>query len=155
MARFLSAHSMAAIRIRTGERDATGARPANRLISNRMIFAQIYLIILLLLSIGGLAYYLRKPRTADEIAINVLAAGAPALLVLAYLIPDLLMHRASLLALFAITIATNWLSGYWYHGELQEDAGEEFEITAGDMYTGVAVMLAPAFWFGGLALLRG
>ena len=120
-----------------------------------MLFAQIYLAILLLLSIGGLAFYLRKPRSGEEIAINVLAAGAPALLVLAYLVPGLLAHRASILALFAITAATNWLSGQWYLVELQEDTGDEFKITAESMYTGVAVMLAPAFWFGGLALLRG
>lgn len=120
-----------------------------------MLFAQIYLFLLVLLSIGGLAFYMRKPRSLDEIAINILAAGAPALLVVAYLAPGFLENRASIVALFAITAATNWLSGHWYLDELQEEAGEEFEITAQSMYTGVAVMLAPAFWYGGLALLRG
>ena len=120
-----------------------------------MILAQLYLALMLLLGMGGMAYYLRKPRTVDEIAINLLAVGAPVVLVLAYLVPDLLAHRASIVALFAITIATNWISGRWYLGELQEEAGEEFQITAESMYTGVAVMLAPAFIYGALALMRG
>lgn len=120
-----------------------------------MLFAQIYLGALLLMSIGGFAHYMRKPRSTDEIAINIIAIAAPVVLVLSYLVPDLLSHRASIIALFAITIAANWISGHWYLGEIQEETGDEFQITAESMFTGVAVFLAPAFWFGGLALIRG
>lgn len=120
-----------------------------------MSIAHLYLGALLLMSVGGFAHYLRKPRSVDEIAINILAIAAPALLVLAYLIPDLLMHRASIVALLAITIATNWIAGKWYLREIQEEASEEFEITAETMFAGVAVMLSPALWYGVLALIRG
>ena len=119
-----------------------------------MLIAKLYLAALLVLSLGGFAIYLRKPRTWEENAINIIAVVAPAVLVMAYVNPGFLSLRLSLIALAAIALATNWLGARWYIEEAQEEFPDEMELTESSMLIGISIMLSPAFLFGALALMR-
>lgn len=120
-----------------------------------MFWPKLYLVILLVMSIGGFIVDSKKTRTPPELAINVLTVAAPALLVMAYIVPDLFQFKASVLALFGVTIASNWIAGRMYLREMNEDAPHEEELNYWSIVLGVIVMLAPAVWFGALALTRG
>lgn len=120
-----------------------------------MFWPKLYLVILLALSVGGFIFDSKNTRTAPEFAVNILTVAAPALLVLAYIIPGLFQYKISILALFGITIVSNWLSGRMYLQEMNEDMPHEAEMNSWSMAMGVILMLAPAFWFGLLAYTRG
>lgn len=117
-----------------------------------MIWAQIYLGLFLLMGIAGFVLEKRTRRTPAELAINILTVAAPAALVLAYMIPGLFHYRATLLALMAITVVTNWLSGRAYVEELNAESAEE--ISFGSVFAGVILLLGPALWFGAHAYLQ-
>jgi len=120
-----------------------------------MIWAQLYLAAFLLMSLGGFLVDARTRRTPSEFAINAIAVAAPAMLVLAYIEPDLFEYRGSLLALFGITAASNWIGGRMYLREFNEEAPQDEELNFWSIILGAIVMLAPAFWFGAIAYARG
>lgn len=107
------------------------------------------------MSVAGFIIDAQKRRTPAEFAMNIIAVAAPALLVLAYIEPDLFAFKGSLLALMGATAASNWISGRMYLQEMNDEAPHEEALNYWSMVIGVIVLLAPAFWFGAIALSRG
>ena len=120
-----------------------------------MFWAKLYLASFLLMSIAGFLFDARNNRTPAETAINVIGVAAPALLVLAHIVPGALHYKASLLALMAITVISNWVSGRMYLREMNAAEPEEVELNNASMVIGVLVVLSPALWFGVQAYMRG
>jgi len=120
-----------------------------------MFWPKFYLVVLLVLSVGAILFDAKKTRTPPEFAINILTVAAPALLVMAYIVPDLFLYKASIAALFGITIAANWISGRMYLREMNEDAPQDEALHYWTMVIGVFIFLLPAFWYGALAYTRG
>jgi len=85
----------------------------------------------------------------------VLTVAAPALLVMSYIVPDLFIYKTSILALFGVTVATNWISARMYLREMNAENPQEVQLNYWSMMIGVFVLLAPAFWYGTIALSRG
>jgi len=120
-----------------------------------MLWAKIYLIVLLALSAIGLLIDSRKRRTPAELAINIIACIAPALLVLAYLRPGLLTYSWSVLTLIGITLGSNLVSAKMYLREWNaEEEFEEAEVNFWSMMIGTLIILGPAIWYGALAAMR-
>ena len=120
-----------------------------------MFWAKIYLFVMVLMSLGGFFLDSKNQRTTSEFALNIISVAAPAILVLAYIKPDLLVYRHSLISLMGITVASNWITGRMYLAEMNEEAPHEEAANFWSMILGVFVLLAPAMWFGALAYARG
>ena len=123
-----------------------------------MIWAEIYLAAFLLLSIGGLIHDATKDRTWMQFAINILTVAAPALLVLQYIEPDLFRYPASIIALFGVTIAANWISWRTHIHEVKDELQQDELIDDRDIdfwsLIIFIVVLSPAFFFGSIAFQR-
>ena len=119
-----------------------------------MFWAKLYLFVLISVSLAGFAIDAGKRRTWPQFAINILTVAAPALMVVAYLEPGLFTFQASLIALFGVTIGSNWISGRLYLREMNEEAPDEEETNFWVMLVGLILLLAPAFWFGMKAYVR-